>query len=205
MSELDVTEEVFEDPTGTEESLDLGPEGETGAVGEPGIEFPETQDAPLEGEENTPTEEPVEVETKAPIVGELFIGTKILRAVEMTLGDYNILQGWELPEGQDPETEGYLVEYLDGGQPNHPDFSGYISWSPEEVFEKAYRATTGMSFGLALEAAKMGMPVKRKAWANQTVVYFPRPERFGKTSSGKPSGIWIPTMADIFAEDWSLA
>ncbi len=67
-----------------------------------------------------------------------FIGTKIILAAPMTLGDYNDKQGWTIPEGQDPLTEGYLVEYTDGGKPNHPDHKGYISWSPKEVFENSY-------------------------------------------------------------------
>ena len=32
-----------------------------------------------------------------------------------------------------------MVEYLDGGQANHPDHNGYISWSPKDVFERAYK------------------------------------------------------------------
>lgn len=31
------------------------------------------------------------------------------------------------------------MKYIDGGQSNHPDFEGYISWSPKAVFEKAYQ------------------------------------------------------------------
>ncbi|CAB4163301.1 hypothetical protein UFOVP806_8 [uncultured Caudovirales phage] len=59
-------------------------------------------------------------------------------AKPMTLGAYNELRGWEIPLDENPETPGYLVEYQDGGKANHPDFAGYISWSPAEVFEKAY-------------------------------------------------------------------
>lgn len=67
-----------------------------------------------------------------------FIGTKIVLATPMTLGAYNEHQGWKIPEGQDPQTDGYLVEYTDGGKPNHPDHEGYISWSPKDVFENSY-------------------------------------------------------------------
>jgi len=67
-----------------------------------------------------------------------YIGTKIVDAVPMWRGDYNNLRGWVTPEGEDPTDAGYLVEYLDGGKPNHPGFSGYISWSPKAVFERAY-------------------------------------------------------------------
>lgn len=68
-----------------------------------------------------------------------YIGTKVLKAVPMNRGDYNILRGWNIPENEDPKEDGYLVEYQDGGKPNHPDYEGYISWSPKDVFEKAYQ------------------------------------------------------------------
>ena len=72
--------------------------------------------------------------------GKRYIGTKILDAVPMTLGEYNIYRGWDLPKDEVNRVngEGYLVEYLGGGTPNHPKHKGYISWSPKDVFEKAY-------------------------------------------------------------------
>ena len=93
-----------------------------------------------------------------------FIGTKLVNATPMTLGDYNTLQGWVLPEGQDPNTLGYLVEYTDGGKPNHKDFAGYISWSPNTVFDGSYQSSGAMSFGHAIELAKLGMKVARAGW-----------------------------------------
>ena len=54
----------------------------------------------------------------------------------MTRGIYNKYQGWETPENENPEDVGYLIEYLDGGKPNHPDHEGYISWSPKDVFDR---------------------------------------------------------------------
>ena len=53
-------------------------------------------------------------------------------------GAYNALRGWEMPANENPLDDGYLVEYLDGGGRNHPDFAGYISWSPKDVFERGY-------------------------------------------------------------------
>ena len=50
--------------------------------------------------------------------------------------------------------DGYRVQYEDG----------YLSWSPKAVFEKAYRETAGLSFGLAIEAAKMGKKIARAGW-----------------------------------------
>ena len=66
------------------------------------------------------------------------IGTKQLKAIPMTLGQYNAYRGWQMPDGEMPDTDGYLVEYTDGGKANHPDHAGYISWSPRQVFEDAY-------------------------------------------------------------------
>lgn len=67
------------------------------------------------------------------------IGTKIINAEPMTRGEYNKLRGWEVPADENPDDAGYLVEYTDGGKANHPNFKGYISWSPADVFERAYR------------------------------------------------------------------
>lgn len=68
-----------------------------------------------------------------------YIGTKRLKAKSMTLGAYNEYRGWKQPENEDPKTEGYLVEYEDGGKPNDERHEDYISWSPKDVFEKAYK------------------------------------------------------------------
>lgn len=65
-------------------------------------------------------------------------GTKKLLAAPMTRGAYNSYRGWTTPADEDPNDEGRIVMYLDGGKPNHPDHVGYISWSPADVFEKAY-------------------------------------------------------------------
>lgn len=93
-----------------------------------------------------------------------YIGTKQVNAVPMTRMHYNLLRGWELPADENGEDEGYLVEYLDGGKPNHKDYQGYISWSPKEQFENAYRENSGMNFGQALDALKVGLAVTREGW-----------------------------------------
>lgn len=93
-----------------------------------------------------------------------FIGTKIVLALAMTRLAYNEYRGWDLPANENGADVGYLVEYTDGGAPNHPDHAGYISWSPKAQFDNAYRATTGMSFGLAVEALKLNKRVARPGW-----------------------------------------
>lgn len=68
-----------------------------------------------------------------------YIGTKQIKALPMNRADYNDYRGWQLPDDEDGTDEGFLVEYVDGGQANHPDHEGYVSWSPKDVFERAYK------------------------------------------------------------------
>lgn len=93
-----------------------------------------------------------------------YIGTKLIRALPMTRAKYNEFRGWTLPADENGDDAGYLVEYLDGGKPNTSQYAGYVSWSPAEQFDAAYRATTGLTFGLALEALKLGKKVSRAGW-----------------------------------------
>ena len=72
-----------------------------------------------------------------------YVGTKVLHAVPMTRGDYNRLRNWVIPEEENPNEEGYLVQYADNQTPNCQGFTGYISWSPADVFKKAYLPVVG--------------------------------------------------------------
>lgn len=67
-----------------------------------------------------------------------YIGVKHIKARPMTLGDYNNYRGFILPGEDGLDADGYLVEYTDGGDSNHIDHENYISWSPKDVFDKAY-------------------------------------------------------------------
>ncbi|MFP3638131.1 DUF2829 domain-containing protein [Paraburkholderia sp. SIMBA_054] len=93
-----------------------------------------------------------------------YIGSKIINAKPMTRGEYNAYRGWQPPVGEEQNVDGCLVEYTDGGAPNTPDFAGYVSWSPKEQFDGAYRVTSGLTFGLALEALKKGKRAARAGW-----------------------------------------
>lgn len=73
-----------------------------------------------------------------PDMNQPYIGTKVVFPKYMNKGAYCALRGWEVPEGEDPEEQGYLVMYADGGEPNVPGYPGYVSWSPKTVFETNY-------------------------------------------------------------------
>lgn len=94
--------------------------------------------------------------------GPKYFGSKTIQATPKTLGEYNALIGWTIPGDEDPNREGYLVKYEDG----------YISWSPKEVFEAAYRLTDELTFGSAIEALKQGKRVQRKGWNGKGLFVF---------------------------------
>lgn len=154
-----------------------------------------------------------------------FIGTKIINARAMTRGEYNAFRGWTVPADEDPSDAGYLVEYTDGGKPNTAEFAGYVSWSPKDVFEKAYHAVSGMTFGLALEAVKNGAKVTRAGWHPGSFVYYvpaaSYPAQTGAAKSHFGDGakvpykaylavkqadetvcVFVPGMDSILADDW---
>lgn len=57
---------------------------------------------------------------------------KEVNAEPMSRGEYNTYRGWTIPEGEDPEDEGFLVVY-NMGSPEQ-----YISWSPKPIFLDGY-------------------------------------------------------------------
>ena len=83
-----------------------------------------------------------------------FVRMHIVDAEPMTRIDYIKKRGWELPANEDPNDEGYIVSYPDG----------YVSWCPKKQFEDAARPCDGMTFGMAIEAMKLGKKVCRKGW-----------------------------------------
>lgn len=157
-----------------------------------------------------------------------FIGVKLINAIPMSRLDYNIFRGWTLPENENGEDAGYLVEYIDGGPANTPQYEGYVSWSPVDVFDKAYRAIDGMTFGLAVEALKFGKKVARAGWNGAGMFLFlvsgstfqvNRPPLLGiypegtvinyrphidmKTVDGEIVP-WVASQSDVLAEDWQI-
>lgn len=147
-----------------------------------------------------------------------YIGVKVVKATKMNR-DTASAKGYRI-DGTS-ENNGFEVEYEDG----------YKSWSPQSVFEKAYRSTDGMTFGLAVEAMKMGKKVARKGWngANMFAVLSPGKEKLeaenffnsnlkdyahsiGGVMDVRPSfmlktaqddvAYWAPSGSDCLAEDW---
>ena len=164
-----------------------------------------------------------------------YIGVKEILARPMTRKEYNDYRGWELPSDENPNELVYLVEYAKdpNSKQNHSNHEGYISMSPKHVFDKAYRETDGLTFGLAVEVLKLGHKVARKGWngADMFLVLstgakqLPSEQFFNKDlkeyalSIGgnmdvRPSfmlktaqedvAYWSPSGSDALAEDWII-
>lgn len=150
-----------------------------------------------------------------------YIGTKLIEAepaYRCTDGSGKVVITPH-PEGAFPNypsiEDGYRVRYPDG----------YVSWSPKAVFEEAYRPTTGMSFGLAIEAAKKGHRISRAGWNGKgqyveiaAGISYVGPDgeivnaehdAIGNRAlafvgtSGVQMG-WLASQADMLADDWTI-
>lgn len=131
-----------------------------------------------------------------------YIGTKVISAEPKT----------------DLGLEGYKVVYEDG----------YESWSPKEVFEKAYKESGNLSFGDAIVYLKQGKKVARSGWNGKGMFLFlvqgstfkvNRPPLLGIYPEGTEityhSHIdmktaqdtvvpWLASQTDMLAEDWCI-
>ena len=153
-----------------------------------------------------------------------YIGTKQIKAQPMNRADYNDYRGWELPADEDGTDEGYLVEYVDGGQANHPEHTGYISWSPKAVFEKAYKEIEGMTFGTAIEALRVGLKVARAGWNGKGMFLIhidpystdqykitegealvgTLTEYIAMKTADEKLVPWLASQTDVLAMDWTI-
>lgn len=147
---------------------------------------------------------------------EKYIGSKIVQAEPMSWADYAVKYRDQAVVTPDMvQKEGYLVVYADG----------YISWSPKEAFEEAYRRTDGLSFGLALEACKMGKRITRAGWNGKgqyvelgtdfqydtldSCCAVAHHEDIGSTAlvfcgtRGRQVG-WLASQSDMLADDWMI-
>ena len=142
-----------------------------------------------------------------------YIGTKQVTAQPMTRSDAEAHLGRNV--GGDKHGDGYLVEYE----------GGYQAWSPKDVFDAAYRPTSGMSFGLAIEALKRECCVQRAGWNGKglrlalvgnggcfehgmseisTLPYIVM--LYPQDASNTPGAVvpWLASQTDVLADDWRI-
>lgn len=125
-----------------------------------------------------------------------YIGTKIVQAEPQTRESDNQV--------------GYRVVYPDG----------YESWSPFGVFDGAYRPCDAMTFGLAIEALKLGKKVARAGWNGKGMWLYRvcacdytlesyvhvagQLPWIGMKTAGDEFVPWLASQTDMLAEDWTV-
>ena len=114
-----------------------------------------------------------------------YIGTKIIKAMPQSVNN----------------NEGYAVEYE----------GGYKSWSPKDTFENAYRKTTGVNYGLAIEAMKMGMKARLKHWSKEVFICIQFPDEHSKMTAPyfyvtSRYGLvpWNATQIEQMSDEWEI-
>ena len=111
-----------------------------------------------------------------------YVGVKLVHAKPMTGDAFKKSKG--LPTTAEIKTndEGYQVTYEDG----------YVSWSPKEVFEKAYTCVEGQfDFSIAMLCHKAGAKVSRPHWLTRNQLAF-------------PEDLYQLTEQDIQSQTWTI-
>jgi hypothetical protein len=146
----------------------------------------------------------------------MYVGVKIVDAEPMDRDTFEAKHGRNV--GGDKTGEGYEVTYE----------GGYQAWSPKDVFDAAYRPVAGLTFGLAIEAMKLGKKVTCTGWNGKGMFVFLVPGSVFKVNRAPLLGIypegteinyrphidikqadgsvgtWAPSMDDTLAEDWQI-
>lgn len=156
---------------------------------------------------------------------DVYVGTILAKCRAMTRGEYNQLRGWTLPENENPDDTGMLLDIVNGKSSNIEGFDGYVTWLPTAEFEYTYRRAKGLDFGRAKDLLRQGIPMCRAGWNGKGmfVYYVPPGEYPARTGVAKQYygdklvpyneylaiknvdgsvSTWVPSINDVFAEDW---
>ena len=151
-----------------------------------------------------------------------YFGVKHIYATSMNRQEYDEKRGWTVPEDENPSDEGYMVEYVDSPNANTNFSPYYVSWSPKDIFDAAYRPIDGMTFGIAIEMLKKGEKVARKGWNGKGIfLELQTPTELSKMTSPyiyidttglqgdnphAPRSLvpWLAGQTDMLAEDWVI-
>lgn len=146
-----------------------------------------------------------------------FIGTKQVKAEEMTLGEFHRQQGGQVPSDVDAGRQGFLVE---------DEITGERDWVADAEFD--FNPVNKLTFGVAAENAKKGARIARAGWNGRNMFLF---YAHGKTvevtspplTNIYPQGTkvrkspylamktaqndivpWTPSIPDSLADDWFI-
>lgn len=159
-----------------------------------------------------------------------FSAMKNVDAAPMTRQAYNNLRGWELPENEDGNDDGYIT--VDTTELSNVDgYDGYVSWTPKNMFDNQFYAADEhpvkkgdlCDFGSAIYLLEQGERVMRAGWNGKNMwlilieadqyelkawKYFNATEQLPfiamKTADNKIVP-WLASQTDMLCKDWTIA
>lgn len=66
-----------------------------------------------------------------------FAGASLVHAATMTRQEYNDYRGWQLPEGENGNDVGYIIEDR-AGKKNTEELDGFVQWLPKDEFLRKF-------------------------------------------------------------------
>lgn len=66
-----------------------------------------------------------------------FAGASLVHAATMTRQEYNDYRGWQLPEGENGNDVGYIIEDR-AGKKNTKELDGFVQWLPKDEFLRKF-------------------------------------------------------------------
>lgn len=131
-----------------------------------------------------------------------YLGVKLVQAEPAIKKDGKVYGDSDpIPKNMAPILDGYRVTYPDG----------YVSWSPKDTFEEAYRPIDSLNFGLAFEAVKKGKGMRLPSWQPDVVIRCQYPDAHSKMTApylyvesrfGRVP--WKETMIELFSDKWQV-
>ncbi|MDM1734525.1 hypothetical protein HX116_12030 [Acinetobacter towneri] len=67
----------------------------------------------------------------------VFAGASLVHAATMTRQEYNDYRGWQLPEGENGNDVGYIIEDR-AGKKNTEELDGFVQWLPKDEFLRKF-------------------------------------------------------------------
>lgn len=147
-----------------------------------------------------------------------YIRSSLVRDMPMSRAEYIRSKGSEVSDDDDGSRNGFLIQ-------NNDDAA---FWMPFEDFELVYRKLQRFGFEGALTMLKAGQKLARAGWngKGQFVYMVPAAKYAAQTGAAKShygeeafipynaylalKGVddtvstWVPSISDVFAEDWSV-
>lgn len=144
----------------------------------------------------------------------VYVGTRKVTAMDITLGEYNQRRGWDIPANEDPEEQGYIITLENGD----------TTYQRKDAFDETYKVNGALSYSSALEYLKKGYIIARSGWNGKNMFVGMLTQTtdvildingarhlFGASKNMVLFNLqkgsydpWVASSSDTLAEDWFI-